>query len=223
MRQGRTVLTLCLAVVMVLLGLVAPDVSQATLTGLCGPLTSEEAQLGFCQKSLTISGSWMMILLSNTSPDGNGGFIVADAFNLPDRVAATLFSTSNPDFTTFLEGNVQTAPFGTRTDVISVGGDVNTAFTGTGNTPNDGIGVGQSAQFVFSLSSTGVNEADVFNSELIRFNGLTDGGTDKTGVHLDDPNEPPAAVPEPMTLLLMGPGMAGFMWLRRRRRRSSRV
>jgi len=217
------VLTLCLAVVVVLLGFVAPDVSQATLTGLCGPLTSEQAQLGFCQKSLTISGSWLMILLSNTSPEVNGGFIVADAFNLPDRVAATLFSTSNPDFTTFLEGNVQTAPFGTRTDVISVGGDVNTAFTGTGNTPNDGIGVGQSAQFVFSLSSTGVNEADVFNSVLIRVNGLTDGGTDKTGVHLDDPNEPPAAVPEPMTLLLMGPGMAGFMWLRRRRRRSSRV
>jgi len=223
MRQGRTVLTLCLAVVMVLLGLVAPDVSQATLTGLCGPLTSEEAQLGFCQKSLTISGSWMMILLSNTSPDGNGGFIVADAFNLPDGVAATLFSTSNPDFGTFLEGNVQTPPFGARTDIISLGGDFNNAFTGAGENPNEGIGVGQSAQFVFSLSSTGVNEADVFNSELIRFNGFTDGRSDKTGVQLDDQNEPPAAVPEPMTLLLMGPGMAGFMWLRRRRRRSSGV
>src|SRR5262249_61695863 len=98
MRQGTTVLTLCLAVVVVLLGLVAPDVSQATLTGLCGPLTSEEAQLGFCQKALTISGSWMMILLSNPSPDGNGGFIGADAFDLSDDVGATLVRESTPDF-----------------------------------------------------------------------------------------------------------------------------
>src|SRR5947209_16835583 len=86
MRQGRTMLTMCMAVVVVLLGLLTPDVSQATLTGTCGPLTSEPTQLGFCQTSLTISGSWLTISFSNTSPAANAGYIVADAFNLPSGV-----------------------------------------------------------------------------------------------------------------------------------------
>jgi len=214
---------MCLAVVVMLLGLLAPQVSQATLTGVCGPLTSEDAQVGFCQKSLTILGSLLTITLQNTSPASNAGFIVAYAFNLPTGVAATLFSTTDPDFDTFLEGSVHTPPFGFRTDVISLGGDFSNAFTGAGGSPTGGIGVGQSAQFVFSLSSTGVNETDVFNSELVRFKGFNDGRSDKTGVNLDGPNGPPAAVPEPMTLLLVGPGMAGIVWLRRRRRRASGV
>src|SRR5215510_4228992 len=40
-----------------LIGLLTPGVSQATLIGICGPLTVEPQQLGFCQKTLTISGS----------------------------------------------------------------------------------------------------------------------------------------------------------------------
>ena len=223
MRQGRTVLTMCMAVVVVLLGLLAPDVSQATLTGTCGPLTSEPTQLGFCQTSLTISGSWLTISFTNTSPAANAGYIVADAFNLPSGVAATLFSTTDPDFDTFLEGDVKTRPFGHRTDIVSLGGNLNTAFTRAGGSPLGGIAVGQTAQFVFSLSNAGVNETDVFNSELVRFKGFSNGKSDKTGVELDGPNGPPAAVPEPMTLLLVGPGMAGLVWLRARRRRSSGV
>ena len=76
---------------------------------------------------------------------------------------------------------------------------------------------------MFSLSNAGVNETDVFNSELARFKGFSNGKSDKTGVELDGPSGPPAAVPEPMTLLLVGPGMAGLVWLRARRRRSSGV
>ncbi|OLD95874.1 MAG: hypothetical protein AUG80_15710 [Candidatus Rokubacteria bacterium 13_1_20CM_4_68_9] len=221
-----------MAVVVVLLGLLAPDVSQATLTGTCGPLTSEPTQVGFCQTSLTISGSWLTISFTNTSPAANAGYIVADAFNLPSGVAATLFSTTDPDFDTFLEGDVKTRPFGHRTDIVSLGGNLNTAFTRAGGSPLGGIAVGQTAQVVFSLSNAGVNETDsnagvnetdVFNSELVRFKGFSNGKSDKTGVELDGPNGPPAAVPEPMTLLLVGPGMAGLVWLRARRRRSSGV
>src|SRR6266699_1850630 len=188
MRQGRTMLTMCMAVVVVLLGLLTPDVSQATLTGTCGPLTSEPTQLGFCQTSLTISGSWLTISFTNTSP-------------------------ADPDFDTFLEGDVKTRPFGHRIDLVSLGGNLNTAFTRAGGSPLAGIAVGQTAQFVFSLSNAGVNETDVFNSELVRFKGFSNGKSDKTGVELDGPSGPPAAVPEPMTLLLVGPGMAGLVWL----------
>ena len=219
MGQQAISLRTCLAVIVVFLGLLVPGVSQASLTGVCGPLTSEPAQVGFCQKMLTISGSVLTITLNNTSPDGNGGFIVADAFNLPQGVSVTGYSSpDNENFDTHLDGIVNTAPFGTRTDVISLGGDLNNAWTGADGNPAQGIGVGQSATFTFLLSGTGVNETDVFNSELVRFKGFTNGSSDKTGVHIGS-DGPPTAVPEPATLLLVGPGMAGIVWLRHRRRR----
>ena len=219
MGQQAISLRTCLAVILVLLGLLVPGVSQASLTGVCGPLTSEPVQIGFCQKALTISGSVLTITLTNTSPTSDGGFIVADAFNLPYGVSATLVSTTDPDFNTFLEGSISTPPFGDRTDIVSLGGDSSTAFTGADGSPLGGIAVGQTAQFIFHLSSAGVNQSDVFNSELVRFKGFTDGGSDKTGVHVTGSDGPPAAVPEPATLLLVGPGMAGIVWLRHRRRR----
>src|SRR5437867_5893509 len=103
MRQGRIALTMCLAVVVMLLGLLAPQVSQATLTGVCGPLTSEDAQVGFWQKSLPILGSLLPITLQDTSVGLNAGFIVADAFDVPTGAAAALFCTTDPAFAPFRE------------------------------------------------------------------------------------------------------------------------
>src|SRR5437016_12627918 len=135
MRRGRTVFTRCMTVVVVLLRLLAPDVSQATLTGTCGPLTSEPTQVGFCQTSLTISGSWLTISFTNTSPAANAGYIVADAFNLPSGVAATLFSTTDPDIDTFLESDVKTRPFAQRADIVSLGASLNTAIPSADSSP----------------------------------------------------------------------------------------
>jgi len=219
MGQQAISLRTCLAVIVVLLGLLAPGVSQASLTGACGPVTSNSYEIGFCQKALTISGSVLTITLTNTSPTSDGGFIVADAFNLPYGVSATLVSTTDPDFNTFLEGSISTPPFGDRTDIVSLGGDSSTAFTGADGSPLGGIAVGQTAQFIFHLSSTGVNQTDVFNSELVRFKEFNNGSSDKTGVQITGSDGPPAAVPEPATLLLVGPGLAGIVWLRHRRRR----
>ena len=195
-----------------LIGLLAPGVGEATLIGICGPLTVEPQQLGFCEKSLTISGSSLTITLTNTSPADNGGFIVADAFNLPGGVSATLTSTTNLNFDTFLQGAVNTAPFGTRTDIISLGGNFNNAFEGAGGSPAGGIGVGQSATFVFNLLGSGATESGIFNSELVRFKGFNNGQSDKTGVTI----EGPSIAPEPTMLLLVGSGMSGLMWMRRR-------
>jgi hypothetical protein len=194
-----------------LIALLTPGVSQAALTGVCGPLTVEPQQLGFCQKSLTLSGSSLTITLTNTSPAGNGGFIVADAFNLPAGVSATLDSTTNLNFGTFLEGAVQVSPFADRTDIISLGGNLNNAFEGAGGNPAHGIGVGQSATFVFTLTGGGATETDIFNGELVRFKGFNNGASDKTGVTIDN-----TVVPEPTMVLLFGPGMVGLMWLRRK-------
>jgi PEP-CTERM motif-containing protein len=197
-----------------LIGLLTPGMSQATLTGLCGPLTAEPQQLGFCQKSMTLSGTSLTITLTNTSPAANGGLIVADAFNLPGGISATLTSTTNLNFDTFLEGVVKTSPFGTRTDIISLGGGLNNAFEGAGGSSTGGIGVGQSATFVFNLSGSGASESDIFNSELVRFKGFHNGAGDKTGVTIEEPS----TVPEPTMVLLVGSGMTGLMWLRRKLR-----
>jgi len=175
-----------------------------------------QQQIGFCNKSLSVAGSLLTITLTNTSPAANGGFIVADAFDLPYGVSATLASTTNSHFGTFLQGEVKTEPYEHRTDIISLGGTLKTAFEGAGGSPNGGISVGQSATFVFNLVGGSVNETDVFNSELVRFKGFNDGKSDKTGVAIT--GHPPTTTPEPTTLLLVGPGLAGLFWLRRKLR-----
>jgi len=56
-----------------------------------------------------------------------------------------------------------------------------------GGGPLGGIGGEHTAPFVFSLLSAGGSDADVFNSELVRFKGFTNSRTDKTGVHVPVP------------------------------------
>ncbi len=72
-----------------------------------------------------------------------------------------------------------------------------------------GIAPGTSATFSMLLSSTsGLSEAAILASEAIRFRGFIGGGSDKDLVMV-------TAVPEPISLLLLGTGVAGLMPRRR--------
>jgi hypothetical protein len=164
---------------------------------------------GLCTKSASFDTTTnrLTITLTNTSPAANGGFITADAFDLPAGITGTLFSTTDSDF--FLtSGSINVSPFGTRNTLI--GTDDN--FEG-GGPPSEGIGAGSSATFVVQLSGTLTQAqfAAVFNSEVIRMRGFTDGTSDKDLIN---------PIPEPMTMILFGTGLAGIAAKVRRRRKA---
>ena len=213
------------------LSLLAPSLAHAAAIGVCdnttapsGPDTAAGSN-GTCGKTITLSGNTLTIVLSNTTDPAFGGFLTADAFNLPG-VTASLASTTNANFT--LSTNPTVSPFDnmglTFNYLLSA---TNNDWEGGGN-PSAGIPAGGTATFILNLSTTaGLTEAGVLASEAIRFRGFLNGGSDKdlavvgTGTPVVPPPPPPVPVPEPASMLLLGTGLATGAMLRRRGRRPS--
>lgn len=180
-------------------------------------ITSGDSNEGLGAFSGTISydealGS-LSILLENTSPVDNGGYITGFLFNIDGDATPTL----NPDPQNNFDGvsNENGAPYGT----FESGAALNGNFLGGGN-PNAGIGVGDSATFDFDVTGTDAgsllasnflgessSQGDNSASFLVRFRGFDDEGSDKvTGVAAPSP----AAATAGLVLL-------GGMLMRRRR------
>lgn len=192
----------CLAI----MGVLSASVGHAVSIGIC-----DGDAPGTCTKSVALSGNTLTITLTNTSPSANSGFITADAFDLAGAATITAFSTTNANFSlTGLNttgGAISVSPLGTREFLISTGGQ----FEG-GGSPTGGIATGASATFTLTLGGTfsGVTEANVISSEVVRFRGFTDGGSDK---------DQTTVVPEPASVLLLGSGLVGIgLWGMKRRK-----
>ncbi|MBA2882893.1 hypothetical protein HNR65_003248 [Desulfosalsimonas propionicica] len=149
------------------------------------------------------------VSLTNTSPADNGGYLTAFAFFVP--VAS--FSVEDSILGNFdlLAGPVQASPYAD----FDLGASANTTWLGQGS-PNDGIGVGDTGVFQFTLSGTGflgLTEDSFFNAGdpwfAARFMGFEDDGSDKV----------PARVPEPAIMLLVGVGLAGIAAYGRKRKK----
>jgi MYXO-CTERM domain-containing protein len=144
------------------------------------------------------------IMLENTSPAANGGYITGFVFDVDADVDLSLSLTPDPAPFQFVQ-NESGSPFGTFDFGAALGGN----FLGGGN-PTGGIAVGDSRMFVFNVSGSDaglITASDFVDSGfLVRFRGFEDGGSDKV---------PGTVVPTPAAALA-GIAMLGMLGLRRR-------
>lgn len=178
----------------------------ATYTG-----TLNYTHLGGSNGSLVIS-------LLNATPGGVGGYLTALAFRFPITGSASGAAlTGGPTSVWKNLPGASAAPFGNFTGVASTGNN----WEGGGN-PSAGIGVGATGTWTFAI--TDVNAASLTAQSflgtanapgfVVRFRGLTDGGSDKVPGQVD-PNFPTPNLPAPGAAGLAG--LAGVLAARRRR------
>jgi hypothetical protein len=202
----RQLVRLGLAILCVL---ISPLVSSAIVIGAC-----ETDLPGLCTKSVDINpaGTQFTIVLTNTSASANGGFITADAFSLPGDLGATL-ATTGTSFA-LVSGAVKVAPINIDREFLLTSDpspDPNNSFEGGGN-PNSGIAAGSTLTFVLditggTLTDSLANELSILNSQVIRFRGFGDGGSDK------DIISSPSPVPETASFILFGTGLVALCYI----------
>ena len=164
----------------------------------------------------SLSGNTFTFTITNTSvAPGSTGTITNIGFALPGNRPNnyTLVSSSNANYALVYDLN---ATSGSQNLVSSFDlvlcNRVNGNCTFGGGSVNSGIAGGTSATFSISGDFSGLTAEQIARSIFARFQAVNGGGSDvATGTN-------PGQVPEPMTMLLFGTGLAGVAARARRRR-----
>jgi hypothetical protein len=204
----KTFLTVAAAVALLALSSSA-RADTVTLTGING--TGVTASI----TNYSLSGNTFTFTINNTSVAPNTtGTITNIGFALPGNRANnyTLVSSSNPNYSIVYDLN---ATSGSQNLVSSfdlvLTNKSNGNVTFGGGSVNNGIAPGTSATFVITGDFSGLTGQQVAQAIFARFQNVNPGGSDVAA-------SSPSSVPEPMTMLLFGTGLAGVAARARRRK-----
>ena len=206
----KALLTTAAAIAMFALSSVA-RADTITLTGING--TGVTATIS----NYSLTGNQFTFTITNTSvAPGSTGTITNIGFALPGNRANnfTLVSSTNDNYKIFYDLNATSGSQNlvSSFDLVLVN-KANGNPTFGGGSVNNGIAGGTSATFVISGDFAGLTADQVAHAIFARFQAVNGGGSDvatNTGT--------PGAVPEPMTMLLFGTGLAGIAARARRRK-----
>ena len=203
----KALLTTAAAIAMLALSSVA-RADTITLTGING--TGVTATIS----NYSLVGNTFTFTITNTSvAPGSTGTITNIGFALPGNHANnfTLVSSSNDNYKIFYDLNATSGSQNlvSSFDLVLVN-KANGNPTFGGGAVKNGIAGGTSATFVISGDFSGLTADQVARSIFARFQAVNGDGSDvatNTGT-----------VPEPMTMILFGTGLAGIAARARRRR-----
>ncbi|HEX2972202.1 MAG TPA: hypothetical protein VHP11_07705 [Tepidisphaeraceae bacterium] len=114
----------------------------------------------------------LTIVLNNTSPTANSGYITGLAFNVNGNLTAHYLSSGSSDPFEGLSGGVNAQPWG----YFEVGTSLGSNWEG-GGTPRNGIGVNESGTFVFKVEG---DDADALTAMSFISEGSVSGIPSKT-------------------------------------------
>ena len=210
----KALLTTAAAIAMLALSSVA-RADSITLTGVNG--TGVTATVS----NYSLAGNQFTFTITNTSvAPGSTGTITNIGFALPGNHANNfqIVSATNSNYAVAYDLNATSGAqnFVTSFDLVLTD-KTNGNVTFGGGSVKDGIAGGTSATFVISGDFSGLTADQIARAIFARFQAVNGGGSDVAGN-----TNPPGSVPEPMTMLLFGTGLAGIA-ARARRRRGSKA